>query len=484
MLTVSTIESNVSITTDIVNSGKYLTAVNGSMLSDLVNSSLPLLPDNVNELTTPAIIELIEASTYSDMENFSLHTELVDKYISLLANNVSGHIKVAKEIVVPIYKQITQEITEYSNALSLKDTMNDINIIMYKKPLVADNSTLLDMIENYKGLDIITPNFITINSKTKEEILLLCTVGNSSLDNDILNHLSNLDSSAVVETYDLLFNYTNSTLERTAIENLNGFEKFSKALIGFLVARRLYDSVPEGLQMDLTSYRTTISNIRDYCGTLLVTAIMAIEQAMNTNALVLNIDRANKVIKVNDVVYKKWLETNNEEAILGILVSDRTYSTLDVIQSKKEQLVEQWKNYNTYYSLRKEKDNFKSLKDMLLATIYNSVKEENLTDIEREYMAVNPNHTETIKNLSSAFVEKLTTNDLNDLNQVCLELVANCRFHFTSSYTILKGMHEVEKINPDINPREAALISVINYVTDYFIDQVKVENITGGGYGV
>jgi hypothetical protein len=484
MLTVNTVESNIGITNDIINSGKCINAINGSMLSELVNSSLPLLPDNGNELSVTVVANMIHAATYSDIDNSSLHTELVDKYTALLVNSVSSHIKVAKETILPIYKQATQEVIDYTNILNINDAMNDVNIIMFKKPLVADNNMLVDMLENYKGGNIIDTDFITIGSKSKEEILLLCTVGSNSLDNDILTHLANVDSNYITDSYNLFFNYMNSTLEHNAIRNLNSFEMFTKSLIGYLVARRLYDSVPDGLDMDLNSYRNLISGIRDYCGALLMSAIEGMENSMRSEVLILSVDGNSKTIKVNDIIYKKWLENNTEEAVLGVLVSDRIYSTMDMIQAKKEQLVEKWNNYKTYYTLRKEKDNIRSIKEFMLNLIYKSISENELTDIERQYMAINPNHVETVKKICGEYVDGLTGNDILDINQICLELVTKCRFYFTSSYEILNGMREVEKINPDINPREAALISIISYLTDFFIDQVKVENISGVTNGV
>ena len=207
---------------------------------------------------------------------------------------------------------------------------------------------------------------------------------------------------------------------------------------------------------------------------MILDAIERISIADRSGQLILGLDRKNRIINVNDVLYKKWLETNTADAILGSLVSERLYSTVEMLEDKKDQLSQQWNNYRTYLTLRRNQENQLSLKNFMVNVIYSDLTNEaNITDIEQEFMKTHTSHIETTKKLAEEFVENLTANDMDNLPEVCLALVTKSRFYFTSAYEILNGMLEVEKVNKDINPREAALISVLYYITDYFIEQVK-----------
>jgi hypothetical protein len=145
-----------------------------------------------------------------------------------------------------------------------------------------------------------------------------------------------------------------------------------------------------------------------------------------------------------------------------------------MLEDKKDQLVQQWNNYRTYLILRRNQENQISLKNFMVNVIYSDLSNGSVvTDIEEDFMKTHTSHIETTKKLAEEFVENLSANDMDNLPEVCLALVTKARFYFTSAYEILNGMLEVEKVNKDINPREAALISVLYYITDYFIEQVK-----------
>lgn len=475
MLLGSAIEKNLELALDYAEKGLELRPVTGSLLDQLVTASIP--PDDIREISPEALSILIEATT-SNIDGLSSHSVSSDYAVEMLSKAVTGHIKVAKETILPIVKDVTVKVINQLNSLKLYDAATDINIKMYKKSYLLNDDMFLEMLSNYKGMELITPSFMNLGVKNKEEILLLCTIGSTRFDNQIIEWLSSLDETILVNVYNALFNYEESPFSMMELtKTINSFDIFNKAVVGFLVAKRLYDQVDENAKnMTLATYQQKIGAIRDYCAVMILSSIQDIESADKIEKLILKLDRNTKTIEVNDNVYKKWLETNNEEAILGCIVSDRAPSTLELMLVQKDQLVKQWNNYKTYLLLRREQDNNINIKKFMVNIMYTEVYGQ-LTDIENEYIKINSKHIETVKTKTDEFVDNLTANDMDNIPEVCLALVTKCRFYFTSAYDILNGMYEVEKINPDINPREAALISVLYYITDYFIDQVKVEKI-------
>lgn len=55
-----------------------------------------------------------------------------------------------------------------------------------------------------------------------------------------------------------------------------------------------------------------------------------------------------------------------------------------------------------------------------------------------------------------------------------MEIITRSRFYFTDAEMVLSYMEQAAAINPSIQPSEAALLAVIEYVADYLADQMTV----------
>lgn len=478
MLLASTITQTVPFSQSLTEQNKTLLPKQGSLLEQLVSASclpmgIPSDPDSLNALPT-----LIEASTSNGEAGISQHSSLVDSFTSTLSEAVMSHIKLAKTVVLPVVKEVTKSVVEKYNTLMLRNALDDITINMHKQPMLVSNTDLLDMLTNYDSTLSTTPSLITLKEKSLAEIRLLCTTGVNSLDKEVAEYLNGTDEDTIIKIYNLFYNYANSAWPLDKIRSTNGYTLFTIGIVGYLIGRRLFDEVDENaVGMNLVSYQKQIAEIRDYCATLINNAVKLIEGYSRSQTVVVGINKDAKTIDVNDELYKKWLETNTEDAILGNLVSDRVFSTYGLIEENKDKLVESWKNYTVYLNLRRAQDNDRVIRNFIATAVYSDMTDEGLTDIEKEYMLVDSNYIAKAKQCVTEYVESLSTNDMDNLPEVVLAAVAKHRFYFTASYDILNGMHEVAKINPDIDPREAALISVLYYVTDYFIDQVRVDQV-------
>jgi hypothetical protein len=92
--------------------------------------------------------------------------------------------------------------------------------------------------------------------------------------------------------------------------------------------------------------------------------------------------------------------------------------------------------------------------------------------VEKEYLTKDSQYVQTASKLATEYVKCLKMNDLDLIGELSLNLMARCRFYFTAGYQILSGIEQASKISTNLDPREAALVSAINYVTDFLIDQI------------
>ena len=71
-------------------------------------------------------------------------------------------------------------------------------------------------------------------------------------------------------------------------------------------------------------------------------------------------------------------------------------------------------------------------------------------------------------------LEEVRENELDDLYSLALRLVCEARFSHTDARTILAGIERVKRENPSVDVREAAAISVIEYVATWASKQFRV----------
>jgi len=96
------------------------------------------------------------------------------------------------------------------------------------------------------------------------------------------------------------------------------------------------------------------------------------------------------------------------------------------------------------------------------------------SEMEKEYFVGKSGLKDKIALRIKSELECLGNGALDNVYETSLRLIAKCRFFYTSAYQILDEMSEVAKSNPDIDPREAALLSAITYLAYYYDAQIVV----------
>jgi hypothetical protein len=84
-----------------------------------------------------------------------------------------------------------------------------------------------------------------------------------------------------------------------------------------------------------------------------------------------------------------------------------------------------------------------------------------------------PEYKQFINN-TFKFLDKLEVNDFTNIWKLVTNLVCDCLFFYTDAKKILLGIERAKELNPDVQIREALLLSTIEYVTDYICSQIKM----------
>jgi hypothetical protein len=99
---------------------------------------------------------------------------------------------------------------------------------------------------------------------------------------------------------------------------------------------------------------------------------------------------------------------------------------------------------------------------------------KDLTNIEKQYSREVGGYKETVLKYFREAVNHLKVKDLDHLEHECMEIITRSRFYFTDAEMVLGYMEQAAALNPSIQPSEAALLAVVEYVADYLTDQMVV----------
>lgn len=423
------------------------------------------------------LLQDITASNVHGGEIVSSPHDLVQGgYIDDISKAVSAHVNFAKTVVMPNVVIFAEHIKSYKESISTDDASTGLNIIQMDIPSLVEYDFFLDSIAKYKNKTVLVPSEeFTFPSKDIVDVLALMLTGDKTTDKIITEWTSNPDITILVsKVWKSFFEKSTSDLNYNTIGTFNSFDKLNFALIHYLISNKLSNNVESGIEVTLTKYNTILNQYKEYSGSLLCVAIQQTLSNINNKRLILEVK--DKVAKVNGVIYREWVKTTGmPQIIFGAIISDSNLNTLISIDQNKDKLLRSWELYETLYNANKSNTDFSDFKTMLILAFDSYLKDKSKD--ECDYIAAHPNHFQVVDKLVKEELAKLRLADMEDFYGISLNLVAKCRYYYTSAFSILSDIDTAQKVNPDVAPREAALIAVIKYLADYMFDQMSIKPV-------
>jgi hypothetical protein len=476
MIKSNSFTSSLSIAAALADINKTLVVGPNTVLNELVNLSTPIDHSLSQIEDNEAYAGALEAYTTGSLENPTQHDLQLNGVIKDLSKAVTNHISFAKNTVKPVVMQFSDNIKNYLANNAIKDPASKFNIITLNTPSVLEDESFLDSVKQYIGKFPIKPDIsFSLPLKNQEELLSMLMYGYPDIDKSLVEWVSQLDSLFLTRVWNSFFTTlgtNNDTITYPDIDRKNLFEKTNIVLAIYLFSRKLFDVVDESAS-NLTTYKNTAAQHRDYAGAMLAGCIKNIALFNRSNILVVETDPVKYEAKVNGTVYREWLTSGGSpEIILGLIVSGDKLTSVDMISNKKESYLKQWNSFHTFYSsseFNKRLEYFKTFLYSNFNILLKEVSSEELAYIER-----NPRYYDIVNQLLSDQIENMKTSDMDDLFKTALVLIAKVRFYYTSAYDILDDIATASRVNPNIDVREAALLAVINYLSDYLANQISI----------
>lgn len=465
--------------------GMIVTAAPNTVLSELVrlsnNELISVVGErNVTDETDILPYEELAANlamfTQGSLEQPSLHDQCLDNVVNDISKAVSVHISYAKNVVAPTVLAFKDNIQAELDKLQHLDPSAEFTIEIADIPAILRDKTFTSILSRYESKTPIPPESNVQINKDLNDILALLPYGEAESDTLIQQWINTKNQEFFLKVWNSFFGYVDGApyyhVEDTL--SLDVYESCDLGLALYLIANKLYNSEPLMDNIQLADYQNRLAQIRDYGGALVQKALVKSELTERNKIMVLQLLPEKKLCKVAGQLYRDWLAKDGRpEYILGMLISGNRYLTAESIDDNKEQLLEQWTSYVTYYNAAENNKKFSLFRDTL-ELVFNSMLND-LSEQEKEFELNNPTFRTNVAKYLKEELAHIKMQDLSDLNRIALKLIARVRFYYTSAYKILSAIEQASIINPNIEVREAALLATIEYVVDYIAEQMSLQ---------
>lgn len=399
------------------------------------------------------------------------HNAVMDNVIEVAAAAVTEHIAFAKTIAGPAVAALAEKV-QASLAEMTPSSLLGMEVVVATEPTPLKNGTIMGDVARYSEVSEFTPTLsMKLPSLDYAQIAALLNTGAASTDEDIATWLAAKGEGFLTSLWAGVFTQTQYGLHQEAISFWNFLndpkDGLDNALAIFLIARRLIDEPIEGIEMQYAAFETLAAEFRNQSAAFLSSYLD--RRAMAEKSGILVNKRQGRTTVVNENVYRRWLEAGGENEILfgNLLVGNPSVQADDLLE-RAEELKRVWNSHAAITATVEANRKFANTKMLFERHFMAQIAEASKTD-------------DTLAGASQGVIECfneelecLNEGDLADLYNASLKLVCRSRFCHTDAEMILGGIERVKRENPKVDVREAAAISVIEYVAHWVSTQFKV----------
>lgn len=446
-----------------------LAPLTGSPLASLVAASLMGVTSDSPDVSEHAFY--LQSQPIS--ETYETNFDIVKTAIS---EAVSAHISFAKNVVVPSIEKLTKAVQEQMDAV-INSINTNYEVKTKELPEPMYNDALVTAIKTEAtGSSLIPETGIKLPTLAPQEIYALMLSGSGSFDEKIRLWITTLGDDFFSGLYGSIF----SCEAGTSPQNSQSFSQLvnnkqtgtDAALAIYLISQRLEQEVPEGVEMPLSQYKSILNSYRKTAIETMARALTSHENALRNGSLVISYNNTDKEILVNGDVYRKWLETGGSPEILaGACVSGNASYVVAGIDDRKEEYLQNLSMHLSLMKTQRINDSFAIMKRALRENVMFGMKSH---VSEEDEMFLNGGYVAKVEEFLDKELAELTSKVMDNVSGVCTHVLTKTRFYYTDSGKFLDSMEKAAKANPGIDPREAALIATIEYVSDFLAEQTQV----------
>lgn len=471
MLTRNALEAALPLTQQLDARSLYLQAIPATPLGELVKATradekfnVPL--DGGGWSPDLANIEYV-ANAQAQDGVLNAHDCAMDSIVTVAINTVQKAILMAKTVVAPVVEDLVERVRQ-GLATMTPSAMLGLEVCVVELPAVLDNPALMAALQRYQDAPLDNPRMnLRMPELGVNELREMAAAGLGTGGKDVASWLASKGDAWVASVWHTFFQVKPGDSAPTFQGLLRAEDGVEVALLVFLLARRLIDAVPPGVEMNLRALQETLVDYRNQAAARVSRACAEQELAVKVGTLVRKQDA--RRIWVNGGVYTAWLKSGGSNEILfgNMLSAQPGYSAAD-LKARSKELKAAWDRHAAVTNSVEAGRRFLRTKELLAACF-----EEQVQAVGEGDPTLSGSRMEVLR-LFHDMLNNVREVDLNDFYGTALKLVCRSRFVNTDSEMILTGIERAKQDNPQLDVREAAAISVIQYVSWWVSTQFKV----------
>lgn len=402
----------------------------------------------------------------------SEHTAFLDKMSEVLGNLLAGQVAFATGIVLPAIAELHNELKDVGD-LEIACGIRSYKIEMVTGASLLEVSAIAEMIDRFGDIDPARelPLQLDFKALSDEAIVNLLKIGGSEYDEAIDVFVAQQGIPLIREVWATVFQGDRQNFSDYDDFRADRAKGLGRNFTTFLIASKLLmdsKAMPEvtGLSgMSTNKYTMYLKSLQEVSGSALFTNLSFKRQEEKRGKLIDKID--DRTVFVNKIVYDRYMADGGDiETLLGAAIStDRKYY-IDEINAGVEKYKQAWQYQVT---IARQNAATSTLIDVRRC-IGNWVR-RHLRGNEDAVIRLNVNK---IVDNANAFVETITRQDVENIDILAMRAVCLIVYNHTPAMTILTGVNEAMTSNADITKEDALNMSVLNYVAEWFAQQIDI----------
>jgi hypothetical protein len=474
MLTIEALKHANELATILDSSGVLIQAIPGTPLAAIVDATRSD-PNFARQSGAEYTVELEDicyiANAKDPVLDVSKHDQVFGNIVDIAARAVKSHVLFAKTVVAPAVSELADK-TMVTMAETVTAASLCMEVVVNNTPIPYLNNSLHSMVRKYEEVPFDQINLgMRCPDITTSDLVALMHTGSAGLDADISTWVAARGETFFTDIWANIFQIKQNGMNERKVYTLQSFTEDRNsgpeaALCIYLIAQRLSEETIPGIDMSANAFQSKIIEYRNQAAARVCRALDEYESIVKSGVLVSSI--TGTVTTVNDVVYKQWIADGGEnEVLFGNMLNLPGLTTVQQININAPKLKAAWVHHVTLLNVVESNKRFSKFKNALLRHFQDQMR------------ALTPEEDSSQENIilsTKLFMEQLdnvTTDDMQNIYTLALRLICRSRFYRTEAERILSGIDRVKRDNPNVDVREAAAISVIEYVAYWVSTQYK-----------
>ena len=420
---------------------------------------------------------ILKGSRATDAFGTVRHDVVMDELVETISKTVQNNLNVARNVVNPIIREVTEEAETYMNdAEATRKTY--ISVVPDYYADVWNSPMLSEMVERYSET---SPDDFKLRSvvdfhQSFHELVELAKTGAPQFDEEIADLFRTMGEDKVRQCLHRLFGKETVPAGDHFSQLVNTRGDRDVAILAHVFARSLLSDPPEGTGMNLQDYTEYMSRVISQSGRVIYQILRNRQADRNRRQLIRRypsnlhmLGQEIVEIVVNADVYTDWLnDGGTPEVLMGSAVSQQVRSYSELLE-QKDRFIQEWQQKERVLGTTQRLDRFNNAVDGLRFAIARQINE-----LDDEQLLV-PRHLlherleENLTKLYGHFYERMY--------EYARRLVCDILFPHTDALQILCAIDHVLEDYPDLEIREAALLATIEIVSEWVAKLCKVEHL-------